>query len=569
MERRDSRPCRAQEIVARVVADALMVNGALFLSLLLHYVWSGPGDNAFDPTAFATYVRGYLGFFGILTLISLSVLAGSGFYSRGRTYRERYKAMRIFQAVSLSHLMFGILLFFLGDVVSFPRVALLLSWSLTLLFLLAARLGPVTWQLLVSLEERLFPNQSPNGRVRRVLVIGGAGYIGSALVRRLLDLGYQVRVLDMLVYGDESISEYYDHPKFELIEGDFRNIQTIVGAVKGMDAIVHLGAIVGDSACSIDPDLTIEINLRATRTIAEVGKGFGVKRFIFASTCSVYGASEETLDERSTLCPLSLYARTKMESERILLSLTDSSFAPTILRFGTVYGLSGRPRFDLVVNLLAAKAIQDGEAGIFGGDQWRPLVHVRDVAEAIVKSLEAPFANVRGEVFNVGSNEQNSQISELGLIIKEMVPEAQITTQPDEDNRSYRVRFDKIQNELGFCPRYTIRDGIQEILDAFESGEITDYRDARYNNYRFLNSNGKSRPPVLDGAGDWNWVKLSGLEAMMLSQVVMAVFESQSPELIERLPSSLVQAMLGDADGFLDTLMGRESMSVSKEAYLN
>jgi nucleoside-diphosphate-sugar epimerase len=388
--------------------------------------------------------------------------------------------------------------------------------------------------------------------------VGGGGYIGSALVQRLLELGHKVRVLDLLLYGDASISEFYDDPNFELVRGDFRNIDTVVSASKGMDAIVHLGAIVGDSACSIDQDLTVEINLRATRTIAEVGKGFGVKRFVFASTCSVYGASDEILDERSALRPISLYARTKIESEKMLLSLTDATFAPTILRFGTVYGLSGRPRFDLVVNLLTAKAVQDGEVGIFGGAQWRPLVHVRDVAEAIVLTLQAPPYNVRGQVFNVGSNEQNHQIADLGPIIKEMIPTARIVTQPKEDNRNYRVRFDKIRNVLNFQPRHTVRDGIQEIMDAFATGQITDYRDPRYNNFSFLKLNGELRPISVEDVGGWDWVKLSATDAMMLAEVVMAVVESQSPQLMSRLREDLVQAVLGDVDGFLNILTGMQ-----------
>jgi nucleoside-diphosphate-sugar epimerase len=332
----------------------------------------------------------------------------------------------------------------------------------------------------------------------------------------------------------------------------------VVSACQGMDAIVHLGAIVGDSACSIDEDLTIEINLRATRTIAEVGKGFGVKRFVFASTCSVYGASDEILDERSALRPISLYARTKVESEKVLLSLADSSFAPTILRFGTVYGLSGRPRFDLVVNLLAAKAVQDGEVGIFGGEQWRPLVHVKDVAEAIVLTLQAPLCDVRGQIFNVGCNQQNYQIADLGPIIKDMVPTARVVTQPNEDNRNYRVRFDRICETLNFQPQRSVRDGVQEIVNAFAMGKITDYRDPHYSNFGFLKQNNELRHAFLEDVEAWSWVKLSATDAAMLTEVVMAALESQSPELVSHLRKSLVSAILGDVDTFLNALAGTD-----------
>jgi len=548
------------EMAVRIIADALMVNAALLIALTLRYLWlvGVEGGVVSTQAVFRIYVQAYLSTFWLLTLFSLIVFYGSGFYTHGRIYRGRYKALVIAQAVSLSYLIFGLLILLLWDVISFPRSVLFLAWFLTLVFLISTRLWSTFWRAFIEAEQRFWSPRTTDGKIRNVLVVGGAGYIGSALVQRLLEFGYKVRVLDLLIYGDASISEFYDHPDFELVQGDFRHIDTVVSASKGMDAIVHLGAIVGDSACSIDQDLTIEINLRATRTIAEVGKGFGVKRFIFASTCSVYGASDEILDERSTLSPISLYARTKIESEKMLLSLTDATFAPTILRFGTVYGLSGRPRFDLVVNLLTAKAIQDGKVGIFGGKQWRPLVHVRDVAEAIVLTLQAPLYNVRGQVFNVGCNEQNYQIADLGLIIKEMVPTARVVTQPKEDNRNYRVRFDKIRNMLNFQPRYTIRDGIREIMDAFATGQITDYRDPRYSNFGSLKLNNELRPIFLENVGGWDWVKLSATEAMMLAEVVMAVIESQSQELMSRLRESLVQAILGDVDGCLNILTGMQ-----------
>jgi len=554
--KRSSRLRFTPEIAVRIIADALIVNAVLLIALTVRYLWlvGVEGSVISTQAVFQIYVQAYLSTFWLLTPVSLIVFYGSGFYTHGRIYRGRYKALVVAQAVSLSYLIFGFLAFLFPDVISFPRSALFLAWFLTLVFLIGARLWAMFWQVFAQAERRLLSSDSTDNEIRNVLVIGGAGYIGSALVERLLELGYKVRVLDLLLYGDASISEIYDHPNFELVRGDFRNIHTVVSATRGMDAIVHLGAIVGDSACSIDQDLTVEINLRATRTIAEVGKGFGVKRFVFASTCSVYGASDETLDEHSVLRPISLYARTKMESEKVLLSLADATFSPTILRFATVYGLSGRPRFDLVVNLLTAKAIQDGKVGIFGGKQWRPLVHVRDVAEAIFLTLQAPLYNVRGQIFNVGCNEQNCQIADLGLIIKEMVPTARVVTQPKEDNRNYRVRFDKICNMLNFQPRHTIRDGVQEIMDAFATGKITDYRDPRYSNFSFLKLNGELKQIFVEDTEEWDWVKLSATEAMMLAELVMAAIESQSQELMSHLRESLVQAILGDVDGCLNIL---------------
>ena len=546
------------EMAVRIVADAVMVNLGLLVSLILHYLWlvGIQGDVVSTRECFSDCLQAYLYTFWLFTPICSIVFYSSGFYTRGRAYRGRYKALVITQAVSLSYLIFGCLLLLAHDLIAFPHSVLFLAWGLTLALVLGARLWAELWPSWVKARTRRRSPQPADSQKEHVLVLGGAGYIGSALVERLLDLGYRVRVLDLLLYGDESISQLYGHPDLELVKGDFRCIDTVVRAAKGMDSIVHLGAIVGDSACGLCEDLTIEINLRATRTIAEVGKGFGVRRFVFASTCSVYGASDEILDERSALCPISLYARTKIESEKVLLHLADSAFAPTILRFGTVYGLSGRPRFDLVVNILAAKAIQDGEAGIFGGSQWRPLVHVRDVAEAIVLTLQAPLHTVRGQIFNVGSNEQNYQIADLGRIIQKMVPAARVVTQPTEDNRNYRVRFDKIRNHLNFQPRHTVQDGVSEIVRAFATQTLTDYRDPRYNNFRFLKQNNALQQILLDDLGEWNRVKLSPTDARMVTEVIMAVILNQSPELMARLHKGLAQAILGDVDEFFNILTG-------------
>jgi nucleoside-diphosphate-sugar epimerase len=546
------------EIAVRIIADVAMVNAALLIALALRYLWETDAESI-DPAHEAIlYAQTYLSTFWGLTLSSIVVFFCSGFYTHSRFYRGRYKALVIVQAVSFSYLIFGLLILLFRDMISFPRSSLLVAWFLTLVFVLGVRLRSVLWSSFAKAEKRLLPAHPDDGEIRNVLVIGGAGYIGSALVQRLLELGYHVRVFDLLLYGDGPIAKFYGHSNFELMQGDFRNIHMVVSACRGMDAIVHLGAIVGDSACAIDEDLTIEINLRATRTIAEVGKGFGVKRFVFASTCSVYGASDEILDEKSKLRPISLYARTKVESEKVVLSLADSNFAPTILRFGTVYGLSGRPRFDLVVNLLAAKAVQDGEVGIFGGQQWRPLVHVRDVAEAISLALQAPLCNVRGQIFNVGCNQQNYQIADLGPIIKDMVPTARVVTQPNEDNRNYRVRFDRICETLNFQPRYGVRDGIQEIVNAFAMGKITNYRDPHYNNFSFLKQNNELRHVFLEDVDAWSWVKLSTTDAAMLTEVVMAAIESGSPELLTHLRESLISAILGDVDTFLNALAGTE-----------
>lgn len=329
------------------------------------------------------------------------------------------------------------------------------------------------------------PKKHPG--LHKILIIGGAGYIGSALTRKLLNKGYKVKVLDILLFGDESIQELYDNPNFEFVNGDIRNIQTVVNAVKDVDAVAHLAAMVGDPACALDAEETIEINYLAAKMIAEVCKHHQINRFVFASTCSVYGASDGILTENSKLNPVSLYAETKLKSEQGILSLVDDNFSPCVLRQATIYGVSPRMRFDLVVNTLTARAINEGNISIFGGSQWRPNVHVEDAAEAFIKCLEAPIEKVKGEIYNVGSNEQNYQIYQLGEMVKKIIPNITVEVQNEEvDKRDYHVSFDKISKNLGYSVQKTVEDGIEEIRALFEQNRISDYTDSKYSNYKQL-----------------------------------------------------------------------------------
>ena len=324
---------------------------------------------------------------------------------------------------------------------------------------------------------------------RTVLVIGGAGYIGSALLPKLLDRGHRVRLFDLMFYGTEPIRDVVNHPNLEIMQADFRRIDKLVHGMRGVDAVIHLGAIVGDPACALDRDLTIEVNLIGTRTIAEVAKGYGIRRFIFASTCSVYGANvgDELLTEDSPLNPVSLYAATKLASERVLMELASESFSPTCLRFSTIYGISGRTRFDLVVNLLTAKAVIDGEITIQGGDQWRPFLHVEDAANALLSTLESPLPKVHRHILNVGSEQQNHTIQQVGEMIREIVPSARlINLDSDGDQRNYRADFSKIRAHLGFYPQRTVAQGIAQVVDAIKSGRVKDYHEAKYSNVKFL-----------------------------------------------------------------------------------
>jgi len=321
-----------------------------------------------------------------------------------------------------------------------------------------------------------------NEDVKKVLVIGGAGYLGSVLCRKLLEKKFKVKVLDNLAYSDEGIKKLYRNKNFEFLKGDIRNISALVDAIKNVDAVIHLAAIVGDPACVLDPEETLEINCLATKTITEVCKYFQINRFVFASTCSVYGESpnpDVKLTEVSLLAPVSLYAETKIKCEQSILDAMDENFSPTILRMATLYGYSFNMRFDLVVNLLTAKAIFDKKITVFGGHQWRPLLHLNDAAQAYINCLEAPLEKVRGEIFNVLS--ENYKMIEIGKIINSICPTAKLEiNEKILDKRSYNVSFKKISRILGYQPRKKIQEGIMEVKTSIEKGLVKNYRNPKY-----------------------------------------------------------------------------------------
>jgi nucleoside-diphosphate-sugar epimerase len=448
----------------------------------------------------------------LITSILIAVFWMNGFYTSGRTYPIRLKATLVAQAVTFAFVVVGMVAFVARDAMQLPRSVLVLAWALALALFVASRVWSAIWRRIVQYEGKRPEAATERGpeaeraarvevtnRERGVLVIGGAGYIGSALLPKLLAADCRVRVLDLFLYGTAPVAAVLNHPKLETIRADFRRVDALVAAMQGIDHLVHLGGIVGDPACAIDEDLTIDVNLAATRLVGEVAKGNGIKHFVFASTCSVYGASNEILTENSTLKPLSLYSRSKTASEKLLLGMADDRFTPVIVRFGTIYGLSGRTRFDLVVNLLAAKAVFDGCITVFGGDQWRPFLHVDDAALAVVQLLSLPPG--RGaEIFNVGSNAENYTIAQVGEIVKRIVPDAELTIQSaDRDRRDYRVNFSKIRLMAGFKPQWTVEDGVRQVVNAIRAGKIADYRESQYSNESYLNEmngNGMDRPQI-------------------------------------------------------------------------
>jgi nucleoside-diphosphate-sugar epimerase len=266
-----------------------------------------------------------------------------------------------------------------------------------------------------------------------------------------------------------------------------RDIECVIRTCARADAVVHLGGLVGDPACALDERTTLEVNRDATASTARIARALGVRRFVFASTCSVYGASDDVLTEVSPVSPISVYARSKAESEQLLLPMDGADFSPTVLRFGTLFGQSYRERFDLVVNLLAAKAVVEGEITITGGSQWRPFVHVADVADAVVRCLQAPTSVVGGRVYNVGSDEGNHRLADVATAVAQVVPDVRVTFAPAADaEANYNVSFARIREELGFQPSRDLTDGIAEVAQAVRAGLVGDYADARYSNYKAL-----------------------------------------------------------------------------------
>lgn len=322
---------------------------------------------------------------------------------------------------------------------------------------------------------------------QKVLVTGGAGYIGSVLTRQLLEQGYHVRVLDSLMYGGEPIIDMLNYPNFEFVKGDVRNRADVEKALEGIDCVAHLAAIVGDPACAQQPELAQSTNLDGSKLLYEVANAKGATKFVFASTCSNYGKMDdpnEYVTEESKLAPVSLYAETKVATEQFLLSQpTSNNCKPTCLRFSTVYGLSLRPRFDLTVNEFTKELALGRELVVFGEQFWRPYCHVYDLARSVVTVIEAEEEKVAFDVFNVGSTDENYQKKMLVDEITKIIPDAQIKyVAKNEDPRDYRVSAEKIKERLGFTPLFTVLDGIKQIKKVLDDGFILNPDDNKYKN---------------------------------------------------------------------------------------
>jgi nucleoside-diphosphate-sugar epimerase len=324
-------------------------------------------------------------------------------------------------------------------------------------------------------------------RPMTVLVTGGAGYVGSVLVPQLLREGYQVRVLDLFLFGDAVLDNVKDNPRLHRIKGDLRDRTLLERAIAGCDAIIHLACISNDPSFELDPSLGKSINYDCFLDLVAIARKNKVRRFVCASSSSVYGIKEEpNVTEDLPLQPLTDYSKYKAMCEEILLKERCPGFVPLIIRPATICGYSPRLRLDLSVNILTNLAYHNRRITVFGGEQMRPNLHVEDMVDLYLWSLRWPDHSIDGKIYNVGF--QNMRIREIAELVREEVgPDVEIVTTPTDDHRSYHISSEKIKRELGWAPRHTVQEAIRDLVTAFKAGKVPGaLTDARYYNIKTM-----------------------------------------------------------------------------------
>lgn len=323
-------------------------------------------------------------------------------------------------------------------------------------------------------------------KFRKILITGGAGYVGAVLVPRLLADDYCVTVYDLMIYGENALPK---HPNLTVVKGDIRDQKLLTKAMLSQDAVIHLACISNDPSFELNPALGRSINLDAFQPLVEISREQGVKRFIYASSSSVYGIKKEMdVNEAMTLEPLTDYSRFKAECEKILLDYQSPNFSVVIVRPATVCGYSPRQRLDVIVNILTNLAYNKREISIFGGEQLRPNIHIADMVDSYILLLQSDDLEVAGQIFNAGF--ENQKVKDLAEIVKEVIgQDVRMVTLPTEDNRSYHISSKKIYDELGFKATRTIRDAVIDIKNAFDQGKLPNsLNDEQYFNIKRMQS---------------------------------------------------------------------------------
>jgi len=311
-------------------------------------------------------------------------------------------------------------------------------------------------------------------RFEKVMVIGGGGYVGAVLVPKLLKKGYRVKVYDLFIYGQDVFARVKDNPDLELVEADVRDLKRLEKELEGVDAIIHLACISNDPSFELDPGLGKSINFDCFEPLVKLAKKKGVKRFIYASSSSVYGVKDcENVSEEMACEPLTDYSKFKMMCEEVLLRHLDDKFVGLILRPATVCGWSPRQRLDLIINILTNHAVVNRRILVDGGDQKRPNIHIEDITDLYIKSLEFDDNKINGKVFNAGY--ENFPVRELADKVKDAVGEnIELVVRETNDPRSYHISSEKIKQELGFIPSRGIEDAVQDLKKAIEDGRLYD-----------------------------------------------------------------------------------------------